>query len=80
MNSMRKLRIAKIVLNIGVGEAGERLGKAETVLEKLSGCKPVRTLSRTTNRDLGIRLGMPMVERMIRNLPHLWVFARLRSD
>ena len=57
MNSMRKLRIAKIVLNIGVGEAGERLGKAETVLEKLSGCKPVRTLSRTTNRDLGIRLG-----------------------
>ena len=60
MNSMRKLRIAKIVLNIGVGEAGERLGKAETVLEKLSGCKPVRTLSRTTNRDLGIRLGMPI--------------------
>ena len=60
MNSMRKLRIAKIVLNIGVGEAGERLAKAETVLEKLSGCKPVRTLSRTTNRDLGIRLGMPI--------------------
>ena len=57
---MRKLRIAKIVLNIGVGEAGERLAKAETVLEKLSGCKPVRTLSRTTNRDLGIRLGMPI--------------------
>ena len=60
MNSMRKLRIAKVVLNIGVGEAGERLAKAETVLEKLSGCKPVRTLSRTTNRDLGIRLGMPI--------------------
>ena len=60
MNSMRKLRIAKIVLNIGVGEAGERLAKAETVLKKLSGCKPVRTLSRTTNRDLGIRLGMPI--------------------
>ena len=42
MNSMRKLRIAKIVLNIGVGEAGERLAKAATVLEKLSGCTPVR--------------------------------------
>ena len=36
MNPMKKLRIAKVVLNIGVGEAGERLGKAETVLEKLS--------------------------------------------
>ena len=52
---MRKLKIAKVVLNIGVGEAGERLGKAESVLEKLSGCK-----SKSTNRDLGIRLGMPI--------------------
>ena len=33
MNPMKELRIAKVVLNIGVGEAGERLGKAETVLE-----------------------------------------------
>ena len=36
MNPMKELRIAKVVLNIGVGEAGERLGKAETVLEKLT--------------------------------------------
>ena len=60
MNLMRELKIAKVVLNIGVGEAGERLAKAENVLEKLSGCKPTRTLSKTTNRDLGIRLGMPI--------------------
>ena len=60
MNVMRKLKIAKVVLNIGVGEAGERLGKAESVLEKISGCKPTRTLSKSTNRDLGIRLGMPI--------------------
>ena len=60
MNPMRELRIAKVVLNIGVGEAGERLAKAESVLQKLSGCKPVRTLSRSTNRDLGIRLGAPI--------------------
>ena len=60
MNVMRELKIAKVVLNIGVGEAGERLAKAESVLKKLSGCKPARTLSRSTNRDLGIRLGMPI--------------------
>ena len=47
MNAMRELRIAKVVLNIGVGEAGDRLSKAETVLQKLTGCQPVRTLSRT---------------------------------
>lgn len=60
MNVMRELKIAKVVLNIGVGEAGERLAKAESVLTKISGCKPTRTLSRSTNRDLGIRLGMPI--------------------
>ena len=60
MNPMRQLRIAKVVLNIGVGEAGERLVKAESVLEKISGSKPTRTLSKSTNRDLGIRLGMPI--------------------
>ena len=57
---MRQLKIAKVVLNIGVGEAGERLVKAESVLEKISGSKPTRTLSKSTNRDLGIRLGMPI--------------------
>ena len=31
MNPMKELRVAKVVLNIGVGEAGERLAKAETV-------------------------------------------------
>jgi len=60
MNPMRELKIAKVVLNIGVGEAGQRLAKAESVLKKLSGCTPTRTLSKSTNRDLGIRLGMPI--------------------
>ena len=36
MNPMEELRVAKVVLNIGVAEAGERLSKAETVLEKIS--------------------------------------------
>jgi len=53
-------RIEKITINIGVGEAGERLKKAETVLESLTGQKPVQTLSRTTNKDWGIRKQMPI--------------------
>ena len=55
-----KPRIEKITVNIGVGEAGERLKKAETVLENLTGQKPIETLSRTTNKDWGIRLHMPL--------------------
>lgn len=57
---MRDVRIEKTVVNIGVGEAGERLIKAQKVLEMLTGQKPVETISKTTNKDLGIREGMPI--------------------
>jgi large subunit ribosomal protein L5 len=57
---MRAIRIDKVVINIGVGEAGDKLIKAEKVLELLTHRKPVRTISRTTNRDLGIRKMMPI--------------------
>lgn len=59
-NRMREPRIEKIVVNIGVGEAGDKLAKAERVLKMVTGQKPVRTISRTTNKDLGIRWGMPL--------------------
>ena len=58
--SMRDLHVEKVVVNIGVGEAGERLVKAEKVLEMVTGQKPVETTSKTINRDLGIRVGMPL--------------------
>ncbi len=57
---MRIIKVQKAVVNIGVGEAGEKLIKAEKVLTMLTQRTPVRTISRTTNRDLGIREGMPI--------------------
>jgi len=60
MSTMRDLKVEKVVVNIGVGEAGERLVKAEKVLEMVTGQKPVETVSKTVNRDLGIRQGMPL--------------------
>ena len=59
-NPMRQLRIEKITVNIGVGEAGEKLVKAQRVLDMVTGHKSVQTLSKTVNRDLGIREGMPL--------------------
>jgi len=57
---MRRPRIEKVVVNVGVGEAGERLLKAQKVLEMLTGQKPVVTTAKITNRDLGVREGMPI--------------------
>jgi len=60
-NPMREIFVRKVVMNIGVGEAGEKLVRAERVLQILTNNrKPVQTISRTTNKDLGIRKGMPI--------------------
>jgi large subunit ribosomal protein L5 len=57
---MREIVIEKVVVNIGAGQAGDKLQRAEKVLEILTGQSPKRTLSRTTNRDFGIRKAMPI--------------------
>ncbi len=57
MHPMRKVKIEKVVLNIGVGEGGEKLVKAESVLKEITGQKPVRTLAKKTDREFGIRRG-----------------------
>ncbi|NLI74248.1 MAG: 50S ribosomal protein L5 [Euryarchaeota archaeon] len=57
---MRSLHIDKIVVNIGVGEAGERLNKAQKVLKMLTDHEPKVTTAKIINRDLGLRIGMPV--------------------
>ena len=57
-NPMKDIRLEKAVINIGVGDAGERLLKAEKVLQMVTKRKPIRTIAKTTNRDFGIRRGM----------------------
>lgn len=57
---LNKPIIEKVTINIGVGEAGERLKKAETVLEAITYQKPIQTLSKITNKDFALRKRMPI--------------------
>jgi len=60
MNPMEEVLISKATLNIGVGEAGERLSRAINLLSELTGQKPVKTFSKVTNPEFGIRKYQPI--------------------
>ncbi len=57
---MRAVKIGKVVVNMAVGESGERLQKAALVLEQLTGQKPSFRRARRTIKEFGIKRGEPI--------------------
>ena len=58
VNPMQEVTLDKVGINIGVGQAGDRLNKAVKVIEMLTNHKPVLTISKKTVRDFNIRKGL----------------------
>ncbi len=54
---MLKPRLAKVTVNIALGESGERLEKAYNLLQELTGQKPIKRAAKKTIRQFGIRRG-----------------------
>jgi len=59
-NPMKKPKLEKIVLNIGVGSAGEELERAQAVLEAITGRKAVKTISKKNVKEFNLRIGRPI--------------------
>ncbi|MEM0453360.1 MAG: 50S ribosomal protein L5 [Sulfolobales archaeon] len=59
-NPMYKPRVAKVTVNIGVGEGGEKLQRAAKVLEMLTGQEPSLRKAKKTIKEFGVRKGEPI--------------------
>ena len=59
-NVMQQPRVGKVTLNVGAGESGERLVKAEKLLHKITNKKTVRTVSKHKVPGWNLRKGEPI--------------------
>ncbi len=57
---MKQVRVEKVTINMGVGQAGDELKKAEEILKRLTDRKPVQTVSVSKIPTWGLREGLPI--------------------
>ncbi len=60
MNAMQGLHIDKVVIHMGVGEAGDKLVKGEAIVTAITGQTPIRSYAKRTQPAFGIRKGQPL--------------------
>jgi len=59
-HEMRQPSVEKVVVHMGIGEGGRELGRAEGILEEITGQTSVRTKAKQTRQEFEIREGDPI--------------------
>jgi large subunit ribosomal protein L5 len=59
-HEMRRPSVEKVVVHMGVGEGGRELGRAEEIIEEITGQTSVRTKAERTRQEFDIRQGDPI--------------------
>jgi large subunit ribosomal protein L5 len=59
-SEMKKISLAKVVLNMGVGKSGDAIEVAKKALDQISGKKSCARDAKETQRDFGVRKGEPI--------------------
>ena len=59
-NSMRKIFLSKVVLNMGVGKSGDPIEIGKKTLTQITGKKPNARNAKKSQRDWGVRKGEPI--------------------
>lgn len=57
-NEMKQIQIAKATVNINIGQVGDRVEKAVSLLEKLTDKEPIRVESGDGSKTFGVREGL----------------------
>ena len=59
-NLMKKISLAKVVLNMGIGKSGEPIEIGKKTLAQITGKKPNTRNAKKSQRDWGVRKGEPI--------------------
>ena len=59
-NLMKKISLAKVVLNMGIGKSGEPIEIGKKTLVQITGKKPNARNAKKSQRDWGVRKGEPI--------------------
>ena len=59
-NTMRQVQVDKVTVNMGVGQSGDAMKKAQTILEMITNGKAVQTKCKVKQPKWEIRPGLPI--------------------